>query len=136
MASSFGYLIRVVLSTGGSSQPKSYCVAVRVLRLCACQKNFQGSSRWSPIACAKILVKFGPHGVEIWRLEGFSYCRILTKPLPQFPFGVTLSRPGRPVGHQSFSGRGCHTAEGAASVILKWLSLRLVLEAYMLEFGG
>ena len=33
-------------------------------------------------------------------------------------------------------GLWCHTVEGAASVTPKWLSLRLVLEAYMLEFGG
>ena len=37
-----------------------------------------------------------------------------------------------------FPGKGlwCHTAEGAASVTPKWVSLRLALKAYMQEFGS
>ena len=31
---------------------------------------------WSPIACGKSLVNFGPQGLEIWGFEGFLYTRI------------------------------------------------------------
>ena len=75
---------------------------------------------------------FGQQVLQIWSFEGFLYSRALAKGFPGKTF--VSHWPAR----LFFPGEGlwCHTAEEAASVTPKWLSLRLVLEAYMLEFGG
>ena len=56
---------------------------------------------------------FGPQELEIWHFEGFLYCRILTKPLPE--------KSGAPVwchrgGRGSETGRSYHQVVSEISI--------------------